>query len=184
MPSSYTLFMKLTQKQKLLLALAIATLLFVIGVFLPMLTLTKFYIAKNSFSIISGLVELFNDRKFILFILIAGFSLVFPILKIAVLFKMLLAKSLSDKKLKQYLYLMHEYGRWAMLDVMVVSILIVTVKLGAIASIKVHIGLYVFGAAVLLIMLVTHYSVKYFDDQEANSLRVSAPLEEPSNTPA
>ena len=180
MPSSYTIFMKLTQKQKLLIALAIATLLFVIGVFLPMLTLTKFYIAKNSFSIISGLVELFNDGKFILFILIAGFSLVFPILKIAVLFKMLLAKSLSDKKLKKYLHLMHEYGRWAMLDVMVVAILIVTVKLGAIASIKVHIGLYVFGAAVLLIMLVTYYSVKYFDEQETTSNLLT---EEPTESP-
>ncbi len=83
---------------------------------------------------------------------------------------MLVAKSLSDAKLKRYLHLMHEYGRWAMLDVMVVAILIVTVKLGAIASIKVHIGLYVFGAAVLLIMLVTHYSVKYFDEQEVDEL--------------
>ena len=162
--------MQLTQKKKLLVTLVIATILFLIGLFLPMLTLTKFYIANNSFSIISGLIELLKDRKFILFILIAGFSLVFPIMKIGVLFKMLVAKSLSDAKLKRYLHLMHEYGRWAMLDVMVVAILIVTVKLGAIASIKVHIGLYVFGAAVLLIMLVTHYSVKYFDEQEVDEL--------------
>ena len=55
---------------------------------------------------------------------------------------------------------MHEYGRWAMLDVMVVAVLIVTVKLGAIASIQVHYGLYVFGAAVMLIMLITHRVVK------------------------
>lgn len=158
--------MNFTRKQKLLTALFIATTLFLIGIFLPMITLTKFYIANNSFSIISGLVELLKDGKFILFILIAGFSLVFPIMKIGVLFKMLAASSLSDAKLKRYLHLMHEYGRWAMLDVMVVAILIVTVKLGAIASIKVHIGLYVFGAAVLLIMFITHYSVKYFDEQE------------------
>ena len=151
---------------KVLLAiLGLATLLFIIGIFLPMITLTKFYLAKSSFSIISGLVELLKDGKIILFILIAGFSIVFPLLKISVLYKMLSAKSLNTEKLKKHLHLMHEYGRWAMLDVMVVAILIVTVKLGAIASIKVHIGLYVFGAAVLLIMFVTHYSVKYFDKQ-------------------
>lgn len=50
---------------------------------------------------------------------------------------------------------MHEYGRWAMLDVMVVAVLIVAVKLGAIVSVEIHYGLFVFGAAVLLIMLVT-----------------------------
>ena len=168
--------MKIAKRHKLLIGLAVATILFLIGIFLPMITLTKFYIAKNSFSIISGLVELLKDGKIILFILIAGFSIVFPILKIGVLFKMLMAKSMSDAKLKKYLHLMHEYGRWAMLDVMVVAILIVTVKLGAIASINVHIGLYVFGAAVLLIMLVTHYSVKYFDEQEiAKTLATSNP---------
>jgi paraquat-inducible protein A len=51
---------------------------------------------------------------------------------------------------------MHEYGRWGMLDVFVVAVLLVTVKLGAIASVKVHPGLYYFGAAVLLMMIITH----------------------------
>ena len=50
---------------------------------------------------------------------------------------------------------MHEYGRWTMLDVMVVAMLIVTVKLGVIASIQVHVGLYLFGLAVLLLMFIT-----------------------------
>jgi paraquat-inducible protein A len=51
--------------------------------------------------------------------------------------------------------MMHDYGRWAMLDVMVVAMLIVTVKLGVIATIQIHAGLYVFGSAVLLIMFIT-----------------------------
>ncbi|SLM31723.1 Paraquat-inducible protein A [Desulfamplus magnetovallimortis] len=65
-----------------------------------------------------------------------------------------------DKSLQRYLGLMHEYGRWAMLDVMVVAVLIVTVKLKAIATIKVHAGLYIFGASVLLIMFITNKVVK------------------------
>ena len=60
---------------------------------------------------------------------------------------------------------MHDYGRWAMLDVMVVAMLIVTVKLGAIASIQIHPGLYVFGAAVLLIMLTTQLTVNALRSQ-------------------
>ena len=69
---------------------------------------------------------------------------------------LLMTDRTDNSKTKRYLHLMHDYGRWAMLDVMVVAVLIVTVKLGAIASIKVHLGLYVFGAAALLIMLITH----------------------------
>jgi paraquat-inducible protein A len=50
---------------------------------------------------------------------------------------------------------MHEYGRWAMLDVMIIALLVVTVKLGAIASIQVHSGLYIFGLGAILLMVVT-----------------------------
>jgi paraquat-inducible protein A len=41
-----------------------------------------------------------------------------------------------------------------MLDVYIVAVLIVTVKLGPLAEVTVEPGLYVFGAAVLLSMLV------------------------------
>lgn len=61
---------------------------------------------------------------------------------------------------------MHDYGRWAMLDVFVVAILIVTVKLGAIASVEVHPGLYVFGAAVLLIMIITDRVTKLITKED------------------
>lgn len=55
---------------------------------------------------------------------------------------------------------MHDYGRWAMLDVLVVAMLIVTVKLGMIASIEIHWGFYVFTSAVLLIMPLTRHVTK------------------------
>ncbi|OQX45604.1 MAG: paraquat-inducible membrane protein A, partial [Candidatus Sedimenticola endophacoides] len=50
---------------------------------------------------------------------------------------------------------MHEYGRWSMLDVFVVALLVVSVKLDAIARVQIHYGLYAFSAAVLITMLVT-----------------------------
>ncbi len=148
------------QVMLLLGLLVLASILFVIGVFQPMITLSKFIIIKNSFSVISGVTELWFNGQYILFFLIASFSIVLPLLKIAVLFKLLFVINSTSHKIKRYLHLMHEYGRWAMLDVMVVAVLIVTVKLGAIASIQVHYGLYVFGAAVMLIMLITHRVVK------------------------
>ena len=140
--------------------LIVAAILFALGIFLPMLTLSKFIVIKNSFSVVSGVVELLQNGQILVFIIVTSFSIVLPIFKIAFLFKLLRTLNSVSLKTEKYLYLMHEYGRWAMLDVMVVAILIVTVKLGAVASIQVHSGLYVFGSSVLLIMLITHRVVK------------------------
>ncbi len=140
--------------------LMLAAVFFAMGLFFPMITLSKFIIIENSFSVISGVVELFKNGQFPIFVLVAGFSIVLPVMKILVLFKLLSTSTKQNPKIKRYLHLMHDYGRWAMLDVMVVAVLIVTVKLGAIATIQVHFGLYVFGASVLLIMVVTHKVVR------------------------
>jgi paraquat-inducible protein A len=139
--------------------LVVSTLLLITGFFTPMLTLTKFMLFSNSFSIMTGIWQLLLDGKIFLFILITCFSIILPLAKIILLFNLLCPKITHPDRWKKQLNLMHDYGRWAMLDVMVVAILIVTVKLGAIASIKVHIGLYVFGLAVLLIMFITQQVV-------------------------
>ncbi|MCP4284923.1 MAG: paraquat-inducible protein A [Gammaproteobacteria bacterium] len=137
-----------------------ATVLFFIGIVAPMMTISKFVLVKNSFSVFSGVLELFRNGQFLLFLIVAGFSIVLPILKIGVLFALMSRRAQQSEKLGNYLHLMHEYGRWAMLDVMVVAILIVAVKLGAIVTVEIHYGLFVFGAAVLLIMLLTRSVVR------------------------
>ncbi|WP_010322099.1 paraquat-inducible protein A [Marinobacterium stanieri] len=140
--------------------LVLASVLFVVGISLPMITLSKFWIIQNSMSVLTGVLELFRNGQLVLGAVVAGFSILLPILKIGVLFK-LCSPGLTDSPIIQhYLHLMHSYGRWAMLDVLVVAVLIVTVKLGAIASIEVHSGLYAFGASVLMIMLITSQVVR------------------------
>ncbi|MFT5111973.1 MAG: paraquat-inducible protein A [Parasphingorhabdus sp.] len=147
-------------KKLLSWGLGLASIFFAIGIFMPMITVSKFILVKSSFSIMSGAFGLLKGGQFVLFLLVVAFSIVLPIMKITILFRLLAQSGASDPKTGHYLHLMHEYGRWAMLDVMVVAVLIVTVKLGAIASIQVHFGLFVFGAAVLLIMLITNQIVR------------------------
>jgi paraquat-inducible protein A len=139
----------------LALLLTCATGLLIAGLFLPMLTITKLLMFSHSFSVLTGVYELWQNGHILLFMIVAGFSIVVPFLKIAVLFRLVLHRQPRSPGFDRLLHLMHEYGRWAMLDVMVVAVLIVTVKLGAIASIEIHNGLLVFGTAVLLIMIIT-----------------------------
>lgn len=158
-----------SQRLVLRLLLVLATVFFMVGISLPLMTLTKFIVLENSFSILSGVSELFLSKHYFLFIIVTAFSVILPGMKILVLFFILSQGENSHQKFGRLLHLMHEYGRWAMLDVMVVAVLIVTVKLGAIASIQVHYGLYVFAAAVVLIMLVTNRVVRISNLTEVNN---------------
>jgi paraquat-inducible protein A len=150
--------------QRLWWLLLLATILLAFGVNFPMLTISQFVVMKTSFSVVSGIYELLRNGQILLFVLVALFSLVLPILKIVVLFRILSVKHGNPVVINRYLHLMHEYGRWSMLDVLVVAVLIVAVKLGTIASIEIHFGLYVFAAAVLLIMYITNRVVKLSND--------------------
>lgn len=139
--------------------LLITSILLLVGFFVPMLTLTKLIVVTHSFSIVTGVWQLLQEGHLFLFILVTGFSIILPIIKIILLFNLLHPNTHSPERRKKLLHLMHDYGRWAMLDVMVVALLIVSVKLGALASIQIHSGLYIFGTAVLLIMFITHQVV-------------------------
>jgi len=151
--------------QQLRWSLVVASLLLIGGFISPIMTVTQLVWINHSFSIVSGIWQLWQEGHIILFLLVAGFSVILPTAKIILLFNLLHPNTTQVHHRKKLLQLMHSYGRWAMLDVMVVAMLIVTVKLGAIASIQIHAGLYVFGGAVLLIMLITHYVVKLYEEQ-------------------
>ena len=166
MPEAYRPHRKLLQLRWLLV---ISSCLLIAGLFLPMLTISQFVVIRNEFSVISGISELWNADQYILFVVIGCFSVVVPLAKIALLFKLLQSDNKPHPIKMKLLRLMHDYGRWAMLDVMVVAMLIVTVKMGAIASIQIHPGLYVFGAAVLLIMLTTQSTVRLLENQQSDS---------------
>jgi len=149
-PGSYPV-----ESRVLLLLLVITTICLAVGLISPVLTLEKFFIVENTFSIVSGLVQLFEEGKVFLFVIILLFSVVLPFVKLAVLFRLLSSRTNSNEALHRYLHLMHQYGKWSMLDVFVVALLVVAVKLGAVASVETHYGLYAFGSAVLLTMAIT-----------------------------
>lgn len=115
----------------------------------------------------SGVYELWQAGQYALFLLISSFSILLPFAKLALIFRLLQQDDKPRPVKLKWLRLMHDYGRWAMLDVMVVAMLVVSVKLGAIASIHIHPGLYVFAAAVLLIMFTTHACVRFLESVDA-----------------
>ncbi len=136
----------------LLLAAAVT---YVIGVTAPIMTLKKLFFITHTFSVVSGIHALFEEREWFLFALITLFSLVLPVLKLGLLTVIANLRYATTKKLDRWLRLLAHYGKWSMLDVMIVAILFVSIKLGGLVSLQVHYGIYVFACSVLLTMVAT-----------------------------
>ena len=163
------------EARRLRFILGITSFLLGLGLVAPIITLKKFVLIQNTFSVLSGTLELLKEGQIFLFILIAGFSVVLPLLKIAVLIKLLGAKPRNSDNLDKYLHWMHLYGKWSMLDVFVVAVLVVAVKLGAIASVEMRFGLYSFAAAVVLTMYVTARVVSLTNGSNGDAQKSRAP---------
>ena len=133
----------------------VAAVLLGIGLVAPIITLHKFMLIHNTFSVLSGILLLLEEGQFFIFLIIGCFSVIIPILKLVILYILVSGAQASDGRMKKYLHWMHLYGKWSMLDVFVVAVLVVAVKLGVIASVEMHYGLYAFAGSVLLTMYVT-----------------------------
>jgi paraquat-inducible protein A len=155
--------------RKLRILVLAAFLLLALGLVSPIVTLEKFVLFENTFSVLSGLVALLKEGQVFLFLIIGGFSILLPILKLCMLFKLVDPNPNSRMQFQKHLKLMHDYGKWSMLDVFIVAVMVVAVKLGAIANIKMRFGLYAFAAAVLLTMYVTAKIVWLGEAERSNS---------------
>lgn len=138
--------------------LILASGCFIGGISLPIMTVTKFIFIENSFSILSGLSDLYAQQRYLLLALITGLSLFLPALKLAILGWVLCRNNGLSSGMHRAISLIHTFGRWAMLDVFVVAILLVSVKLGALAQVEIHSGLYWFACCVLVTMWISHRS--------------------------
>jgi paraquat-inducible protein A len=127
--------------------------LLIIGLTLPVLTVRKLW-NSNTYSIITGVQNLWAEKYYVLAVVIFTFSIIFPIAKLVSLSAVWFVR-LKDEQRKSLIYLMEIFGKWSMLDVFVTAIMIVWVKLGALASAKAEKGIYFFGASVLLTMIIS-----------------------------
>jgi len=137
----------------LLLLVSLACL--IVGVSAPLLTLEKMYFFENTVSLLSTIKGLYLQQEWFLFYVIAIFSLCIPAIKIASLILITNMQFEQGSFLDKALQLIETFGKWSMLDVFVVALLLVSVKLGVLAKVDVHYGLYIFASSVLLTMSIS-----------------------------
>jgi paraquat-inducible protein A len=111
-------------------------------------------------TIMSGVVYLWSNGSWVLALVVFIASVAVPLLKMLSLTVLLLGvqrrsryQPLQRTKLYRFLELI---GRWSMLDVYVVTILVALVQVQSLAAIRPGAGVIAFAAVVVLSMLATH----------------------------
>jgi paraquat-inducible protein A len=130
--------------------LLLALVLFIAGIFRPFTSVTKLWLFENQISVYDGLILLWNESELFLFAVLLVFTVIFPLAKNLALMALCLESGLTRDRMEQFSCLVTQLGKWSMVDVFIVAILVITVRSGGLAAIRVEDGLFLFCSSVLL----------------------------------
>ena len=133
---------------------------FVAGIFLPFTALTKLWLFNDQISVYRGLIVLWNAGEIFLFLILFIFTVCFPFVKINTLLALWLYPRLTPDQTRSFYKFVSQLGKWSMLDVFVVAILVLTIKSTGVASIRVGIGFFLFFISVMLTLFASLWTGK------------------------
>ena len=135
-----------------------AALLYLPANLLPVLHIESTLGGSRQNTILSGVVQFWEDGDYPVALIIFTASVVIPILKVLAIVALCIAvRSGRSPQAMTRLYRLTEYiGRWSMVDVFVVSILVGVVQLGSVLRIDPGEGALAFAGVVVLTMLAAH----------------------------
>jgi paraquat-inducible protein A len=133
-----------------------AIILYVPANVLPILRL-EMYGATSENTVWDGTVKLYQDGDYIIAVIVFLASILIPLLKLIGLFLLVATGKFNVsrwRRARTWIYrLIEVIGRWAMLDVFVLAVLVSLVKLQGLATIIPGIGLVAFAFVVVLTIL-------------------------------
>jgi paraquat-inducible protein A len=136
--------------------LATAALLYIPANLLPVMHMQTFFDVEDD-TILSGVLTLIQEGEWPLALLVFIASIVVPLLKILAMTWLLLSVHRGWRgsiRARSRLFRLVEYiGRWSMLDVFAISLLVSLVQISSLATVQAGWGALAFGAVVVLTML-------------------------------
>lgn len=137
-----------------------AAILYIPANLLPIMNVEKLGVGEPS-TIITGIIELLQHGMIPIAVIVFIASVVIPVMKLLILFWLLWSVRVSNTigdgiKTKYRMVLFRSIlliGRWSMLDVFVVAIMVTLVQFGQLGEISAGGGIYPFSAVVILTML-------------------------------
>jgi len=135
-------------------ALALSALIiYPIALTLPVMEIERLGHERES-SIWSGMVGLLAEGEWVVGIAVLLFSIVTPITKLVMLFLICAPIRIVARRDETFMYKLVEFiGRWSMVDVLLVAVLVAFVKLGDLVSVTPGPGVAAFGAVVVMSLI-------------------------------
>lgn len=130
-----------------------ATVCLVLGLTLPIVRLTRFYIWTDVHSLVSVVSELYASGEIFLAAVICIFSVIFPFFKLLYLLALYSIRQVHPVGAGRLLKRVAWLGKWSMLDVLVLALLIFYAKSTRLADATSMPGIYLFSASVILTMI-------------------------------
>ncbi len=131
-----------------------ALIFFIPATWYPFMTI-ELYGKRNSSTIWGGVVSLVEGGSWPIGLIVFLASLVIPFLKLLILFYLALtARNGANAKFKTRLYhIIEAIGRWSMLDIFLMAVLVAIMKLGHWTTVEPELGSYLFALVVIFTML-------------------------------
>ncbi|BBO87900.1 paraquat-inducible protein A [Desulfosarcina ovata] len=138
-------------------ALVIAAMIFYVPANLLPVTVTRYLGSTQADTIMSGVIYFMQTGSWGIAVIIFVASIVVPIAKLVVLSGLMISvqrrSSWRPRERAQLYRLTEAIGRWSMLDVFVVTVLVALVRLGYLSTIEAGPGVVYFAAVVVLTMI-------------------------------
>jgi paraquat-inducible protein A len=132
------------------LALVSAAICLATGVTLPIMRVTRLIVFSRPISIFDGVQILISDRDWVTATIVVASSIVLPFAKIGALLVCWVRLQQNASVSSRLLWTVDHLGRWAMLDVLVVALVIVLLKTGSFTDATSAPAIYPFIAAIFL----------------------------------
>lgn len=127
--------------------------LLVAGWIAPIMTVETLLLLSDDISLLGSCWQLLREGEIFLFLVIFVFSVLFPILKLAVALYLWLLADVERPGFLRSLAWIETLGKWSMLDVFVVALSVVAIQVSIVTAVTIHAGIYLFSAAVVLSLL-------------------------------
>jgi len=136
--------------------LVASTVILCFGLLLPAVSIRSLAgLSVNAYSVWTGIQALWSGNHPFLAAVVFTFSLVFPVFKLAAIGSLWFLR-FEPRRRVIWLNDLKLLGKWSMLDVFVVAAVLGTVRFGALTEAQPRAGIYFFGTAILLSMILIY----------------------------
>ena len=126
------------------LLLLVSSVAYGLGISLPLMRFEKLFLFSETPSLIDICLDLWRENEVFLFLLVAAFSLVLPLLKLNAAFYAVLNRRYAQGWLTKL-------SRWSMMDVLLVALIIFAAKTSGLANAFSQPGVWFFATSTLTV---------------------------------